>query len=659
MILKTKIITVIALVITLAIGTSTLIVLNVQTKKMIQNEMDDIVVMGNIISRSIESSMEEGKTEDVQKTLENIGKSENIVDLRIISADGNILKSKSADEIGTKSKTQSAFRYAGNNYTPIVNEALISYLMPIPNKPRCYGCHSSNITITGIIELTYDMSKDRTSILGIKRFLLFSNILTVLVVAFLLSLLFTKYILKPLRHILDTMREVENGNWDATVKISGGDELGNVGSSFNTMVSEIKKLYEKNLRKEKEISKARIELEHKRTLEDLNSQLQFKVKEVETANRAVLSLSKEVKSKNIELEKIVERLKKINEIGRVLTSIIETEELIKIIIKTTAELLRATKGSIHLRKGDSSHLTLQYQIGMGIENLLQLPNDYHPIYKQLINDGNLLFVKSSEHEGGPPGLTSAIGVPLKMKGQIIGGMLLEDKKDGSPFTEDEFELLTTLSNQAMVAVENAWLYESVKSNYFGTIQALVNALEANDRYTRGHSERVRHLSVELAKYMGLDAKEIEILEHAAILHDIGKIGIDSMILNKAGKLSSTEFSLIKAHPLIGDEILGPIGTLESVRLTILQHHERYDGTGYPYGIAGEEISLKARILSVVDTFDAMMMDRPYRKAIGIDKIREEVILSSGTQFDPYVANAFLQMLEERDTDILQAVGYVV
>ncbi len=121
-----------------------------------------------------------------------------------------------------------------------------------------------------------------------------------------------------------------------------------------------------------------------------------------------------------------------------------------------------------------------------------------------------------------------------MKGQIIGGMHLETKGNGGEFSEDELELLITLANQAMVAIENAWLYETVKNNYFGTIQALVNALEASDQYTKGHSERVRHLSLELARYVGLDYKELEVLEHAAILHDIGKIGIDSMVPEQAG-----------------------------------------------------------------------------------------------------------------------------
>jgi HD-GYP domain-containing protein (c-di-GMP phosphodiesterase class II) len=256
-----------------------------------------------------------------------------------------------------------------------------------------------------------------------------------------------------------------------------------------------------------------------------------------------------------------------------------------------------------------------------------------------------------------PGASYRIGVPLTMKGNNVGAMLLHKNEDGVPFTEADIRLLSALSNHAMVALENALLYESLKTNYVATIQSLVNALEASDRFTKGHSERVRLLSVELGKHIGLEAREIELLEQASILHDIGKIGIDNFILQKQGRLTAKEYSLIKTHPLIGDEILGPIGTLQTVRSTIIQHHERYDGNGYPYGLRGNEISLKSKILSVVDTFDAMMTDRPYRKALTLQKVKEELKLNSGTQFDPYVVESFAGMLDKKGHELLTAAGY--
>jgi HD-GYP domain-containing protein (c-di-GMP phosphodiesterase class II) len=407
---------------------------------------------------------------------------------------------------------------------------------------------------------------------------------------------------KPLKNLLSTIRDVESGNWNATAKNTGKDELGVLSSSFNKMIDEMNKLYKKNLNKERELSNIKVKLEHKTKLEELNTQLELKIKEVESANKAISSLSKEVRGKNIELEKAVEKLKKINEIGRVLTSIIETEELMKIIIRSAAELVQAEKVTLHLSSIQKSALTIQYRRGLGIDTVSDFYPESDPSYSDLMSYGKPVMIPGftvGPDSGGTDNI-SKIGVPMKMKGKIIGAVMIENKTGGNSFTDDEFDLLSTLSNQAMVAIENASLYDNVKSNYFAAIQSLVNALEANDRFTRGHSERVKRLAIELGRYIGLDYQEIEVLEHASILHDIGKIGIDSIVLQKQGKLTPGEYSLIKDHPMIGNQILEPIDSLADVRSTIIQHHERFDGKGYPNRLKGEEISLKSRILSVVD-----------------------------------------------------------
>jgi HD-GYP domain-containing protein (c-di-GMP phosphodiesterase class II) len=361
-----------------------------------------------------------------------------------------------------------------------------------------------------------------------------------------------------------------------------------------------------------------------------------------------------VKGKNIDLENAVERLGKINEIGRMLSSIIDSEELLKIMIRTTADLLNTEKAVLHINNRKGAFSTLQYRKGSGLEVLDDFPHDLNSHCRDLLSHGKALFIPQTI---ASENIVSQIGVPLRIKAQVIGAIIVENKTDGTYFTEEDFSLLTTLSNHAVVAIENTRLYESVKNNYLSTIQSLVNALEASDKFTKGHSERVRFLSLELGRHIGLDFRELEILEYAAILHDIGKIGIESFILQKQGKLTANEYSMIQAHPLIGEEILGPIETLRDVRQTIIQHHERYDGKGYPYGLRGDELSLKSRILSVVDTFDAMMSDRPYRKALSIQKIKQEIINHSGTQFDPYVVEAFIGMLDAKGEAVLTSAGY--
>lgn len=658
MVLKSKIIMVLTVVLLLTIGTSAAIVLRVQTKMMLNSKLKDVEVLVDLIEKSITEAMEDGRTEDVQTTLEHMGQNQEIKTLRILSTGGSILKSKTSEEIGGKAKEYTIFNNERQNKTSF-SEDSITYFKAIPNKPECFRCHDKEAKVAGVMQIEFDISRSRNEIMSIKRFLVFSNIGSILIVATILSLMFSILILKPLKNLLSAMKEFEAGNWEAKAKAGGNDELGVISMAFNRMTEEVKSLYEKSVKKEKELSKIKIDLEHKRKLEELNAQLQFKIKEVETANKTVTTLSKEVKSKNIELEKIVEKLRRINDVGKMLTSIIETDELIKLIIKTTAELLSAEKGSIYLKRHERPSLNLKYKHGIGVEDHGEMSLDFGPIYSDLMENGSPLIVygKDTNKKESYGIHNTAIGVPMKMKGQVIGVMLLEDKLDGASFTDDELELLSTLANQAMVAIENAWLYERVKTNYFATIQSLVNALEANDRYTKGHSERVRYLSLELGKYIGLDYRELEVLEHAAILHDIGKIGIDSMVLNKEGKLTVSEYGLVKAHPLIGDEILGPIDTLAGVRTTIIQHHERYDGGGYPYGIPGEEISLKARILAVVDTFDAMLTDRPYRRSLSLFKAKEELRHGAGSQFDPYVVNAFLDMIEAREQELLLTAGY--
>ncbi len=194
-----------------------------------------------------------------------------------------------------------------------------------------------------------------------------------------------------------------------------------------------------------------------------------------------------------------------------------------------------------------------------------------------------------------------------------------------------------------MAIKNARLYVEQQNTYLSTVQALVSAIEASDAYTRGHSERVTRYSVALAKRLNLPQAALKKLEQAAILHDIGKIGIDIALLHKKGPLSQGDLNSLRQHPLIGVRILEPIHFLTEVREIIEQHHERFDGQGYPHELKGSEISMEARVLAVADTYDAMTSDRPYRKALSHETAIQEIAAQAGTQFDPQVAGAFLSL----------------
>lgn len=195
-----------------------------------------------------------------------------------------------------------------------------------------------------------------------------------------------------------------------------------------------------------------------------------------------------------------------------------------------------------------------------------------------------------------------------------------------------------------LAVVNA----NINELYTSTIQALATAIEAKDPYTKGHSERVTKYAVAIAREMGLSSEEVRQILYAAILHDIGKIGVSGDILRKPGALSEEERDFVKKHPEIGAGIISSIRVLKEIVPIVLYHHERFDGKGYPGGKKGEEIPLGARIIAVADAFDAMTSDRPYRPRMTVEQAREEIVRNAGTQFDPQVVEAFLRVLEREE-----------
>ncbi len=178
------------------------------------------------------------------------------------------------------------------------------------------------------------------------------------------------------------------------------------------------------------------------------------------------------------------------------------------------------------------------------------------------------------------------------------------------------------------------------------IMAIANTIEAKDVYTSGHSNRVARYSVEIARRMGWKEEDIKNLNFMALLHDIGKIGVPDVILNKPHPLNDEEFAIIKKHPAIGGEILKSITAIPNVHIGALYHHERYDGKGYPIGLKGEDIPIEARIIAIADTYDAMASNRAYRHALTEESIIEELKKCRGAQLDPMIAKVFIDMLEE-------------
>jgi len=192
------------------------------------------------------------------------------------------------------------------------------------------------------------------------------------------------------------------------------------------------------------------------------------------------------------------------------------------------------------------------------------------------------------------------------------------------------------------------LYEDLRSTYMRTIKVLAQAIDARDHYTHSHSENVAKYATAIAMKMGFSAKEVEVIRQACELHDLGKIGIEDSILMKPGALSDEEWIQIRRHPIIGAQILEPLTFLNDVIDLVRQHHEHYDGQGYPEGRKGEDIFLGARIINLADAYEAMTSARSYRKTpLTKEEAIEEIKKNSGTQFDPKVVEVFLEILKEQ------------
>ncbi|MFA5074323.1 MAG: HD domain-containing phosphohydrolase [Nitrospirota bacterium] len=268
----------------------------------------------------------------------------------------------------------------------------------------------------------------------------------------------------------------------------------------------------------------------------------------------------------------------------------------------------------------------------------------NPIFEQVIRTRKHCIAAgngTNPHTGLP--LTAQFfSIPLMMHEEIFGILNFCGKTDQTALTHDEIALALLFARKAAQRIENNALYEVFYQTLMNTLKSLVTSVEARDPYIQRHSERVTRYALQIADVMHLPAEEKDAIGFGGYLHDIGKIGVRDTVLLKPSKLTPEEFSEIKLHPVIGDTIIKPIRFFPKEREIILYHHEHFDGSGYPAGLAGQAIPLTARVLSVADTYDAMTSVRPYRGALSHETAIAELLRCCHTQFDEDVVRAFLQ-----------------
>ncbi len=349
-----------------------------------------------------------------------------------------------------------------------------------------------------------------------------------------------------------------------------------------------------------------------------------------------------------QLDRQFDTLKTIAEIDRAILSSLDEKQVINTAIKRMYTFFSCNSISISIVSDKRPNILHAYistdiQLRKTLEEFFVIiPEDKQILYE------NRKFLHADIGKNKPSYLTEAASqnmksilvLPLFLNGSLKGIIAL-GRHEKNLYTEDDLNHARQIADQVTVALSNSRLVEELEKLNLGTIEALARTVDAKSNWTAGHSERVANLSLKIAQVMGFNSKEIETLQRAAFLHDIGKIGIPLAILDKPDKLSDEEFAKIKEHPLIGARILEPIDAYADVLPMVLQHHEKFNGTGYPHGLAGANIVLGARILAVADVFDAVISDRPYRHGWVEEKAVKMITEEAGTHFDPKVVDAFL------------------
>ena len=355
-----------------------------------------------------------------------------------------------------------------------------------------------------------------------------------------------------------------------------------------------------------------------------------------------------------ELSRRVERLTTLFDISSSTSSITDLGDLLHEIVESITHAMKDSACAIWLVDFESELLLKAATIGFN--NNSSLPDSFH------VNEGELGAIASSDlarvfkglDELSDPvlkkicfneGISALIIVPLCYESRTLGVVAVMFRNNYL-ITHDDVNLLKSIADQASVSVMNAELFTSQQKIFRETIEALATAVDSRDHYTGGHSFMVTQYALTIAQRLELDEEQLDLIQIAGLLHDIGKIGIEDSILNKPGKLNEQEMGVIKAHPILGRTIVESINALKEVARIIYYHHEHYDGSGYPECLRGEDIPLLSRIITVADVFHALTSSRIYRGAMPLEKTMATMTDEMGTTFDPEIGQVFLELVKE-------------
>ncbi|HEX3254504.1 MAG TPA: diguanylate cyclase [Gaiellaceae bacterium] len=331
--------------------------------------------------------------------------------------------------------------------------------------------------------------------------------------------------------------------------------------------------------------------------------------------------------------------------SRELATVDGMDDVLARIVELTAHSLGSPRVSVWLEDAAGEHLTPHafwgYEDDLRAKTeVLSYPRSQTSTFLTVAEPFSMTPDDLSSIDGIPTQGASFAVAPLHFEGGRLGCIVALDLHGFTPRT---MRLLAGIAHQARLAIQNAGAFDNLEETFFSTVEALANALEANDEYTSSHARWITDMALEVGRELGLDPDGLKRLELGALFHDIGKIGIPSTILLKPGRLTKKEREVMQTHPELGERILAPIARLENVRPIVRHAHERWDGKGYPDEVGGDEIPVESRVIFVCDAFHAMTTDRPYRKAMSFEAACKELQEGAGSQFDPDVVAAFLRL----------------
>lgn len=401
-----------------------------------------------------------------------------------------------------------------------------------------------------------------------------------------LSLYFIRKTLTPLAILQQGTERVGNKDFNSRVEVNSGDEFEQLAESFNTMTSQLKKQFNT-------------------------------LALIDEIDRSILS--------SLDSSVIIPRsLRMISEFF--------SSQLI-ILAQRTPEDLDRVRLTI-LQGNHSNDLDEEY---------MQLSKEEKEIlfsverFKVLRHDTSFPFLVDRMVSD------SYLCLPLNSERHVIGALILDFNISAGQDPIEQINQARQLADQLGIALANARLVSNLERLSLGTVEALARTVDAKSKWTAGHSERVADLAARIGRAMNWSKEQLEILFRSGLLHDIGKIGIPLAILDKPGKLTDEEYGTVKMHPVVSGKILEPIHVYKDILPLVVQHHERFDGKGYPNGLSGEEIDIGARILCVADVYDALISQRPYREGWTKEKVIDFMRENRGTMFDPNVIDVFLSM----------------